>query len=466
MEQKQTETELLKESLIVLDTNILTSVYKYSLVSSKRILNYLSSYSDNLWIPFQVKKEFYKNAPKVIQYNLYKKLDKELMRHLKTQKDNLFLQLTQYEEKRFSNFIELSGRLNSKFSEMEDMINEYYESLKDETGVYKDFINETKVFIDGLLNSDQVGTDYNLVDLLEILKEGELRYKYSIPPGYYDEGKKGIEQFGDLILWKQLLKKANEFDRESIVFVTRDTKGDWFKKGDEDDIKPREELFSEFNHFNPNKKLTIIHFEKFIEIVSEESNSSDQEMILELRANNLIKRLSFQEMIEEQKKSIDRGELNKKILQNGDFAQKLYIETMIESYDINLEDIKIINVGLRIESEKIIYSIKTVIHFYYSTLSYNGGILSDGTISADLILNIEIERAIDCSETEFINQFNETPSAHLSVKYLVIDNERYIWGGDIDTTMIDEEIYDTCARCGIGIHRGNDAGGYCNNCAD
>ena len=77
--------------------------------------------------------------------------------------------------------------------------------------------------------------------LSEIYKEGEERFKNKIPPGYKDfnksksedscfvyDGLKYERQYGDLILWKQLIEKAKDTKVKNVIFVTDDSKEDWW----------------------------------------------------------------------------------------------------------------------------------------------------------------------------------------------------------------------------------------------
>ncbi|MCY9160064.1 PIN-like domain-containing protein [Bacillus atrophaeus] len=135
------------------------------------------------------------------------------------------------------------------------------------------------------------------------MKEGELRYRYKLPPGYEDATKDGIDKFGDLIFWKQILNKSSNIENKYIILVTSDVKPDWFQKNKKNEVvSPREELLSEFNQLHTEKEMIIIPFEDFIEEISDVSDPSDRDLLLELRTNNLIKRLPqdlFEKMVEE-----------------------------------------------------------------------------------------------------------------------------------------------------------------------
>ena len=78
------------------------------------------------------------------------------------------------------------------------------------------------------------------------VKEGELRYKFKIPPGYEDEkGKIGTQIFGDLIIWKQTIDLSKKLNSD-VIFITNDLKEDWCHKDSRNRIlSPREELIKE-----------------------------------------------------------------------------------------------------------------------------------------------------------------------------------------------------------------------------
>lgn len=95
----------------------------------------------------------------------------------------------------------------------------------------------------------KVGEDFDEKALEELYREGEKRYKDSIPPGYKDlNDKKGAPRrhlYGDLIWWKQSMEyaKTNHVD---MVIITDDAKEDWWYKVDSETKSPRVELIKEF----------------------------------------------------------------------------------------------------------------------------------------------------------------------------------------------------------------------------
>jgi hypothetical protein len=96
------------------------------------------------------------------------------------------------------------------------------------------------------LFAGKIGSTFSVERMKDVVAEGELRYKDKIPPGYKDAKKpEGIERFGDLIIWLQLIEKAKK-DKKVVTFVTADEKEDWWRISEGKTIGARPELIAEF----------------------------------------------------------------------------------------------------------------------------------------------------------------------------------------------------------------------------
>lgn len=132
---------------------------------------------------------------------------------------------------------------------------------------------------------NKVGKECSSEELKELRKEGEVRYSKQIPPGYCD-AKKAKENtdnnsYGDLILWKQILKYALEKNKD-IIFVSHDQKEDWWFKPKGKTIGPRYELRKEFKE-KTNQNFYMYTMESFLEIYSNNTGISlDQKVINEV----------------------------------------------------------------------------------------------------------------------------------------------------------------------------------------
>lgn len=150
--------------------------------------------------------------------------------------------------------------------------------------VFETFVDESndpvKQWIDGI----EKGTPFTYKEILEIIKEGDLRYRHQLPPGYMDavdviedvnaadkrrkekrgNKKDGIDKFGDLIIWKEIIKHSIDSDKD-ILFISNDVvKGDTVILEGEENGNPRRELLTEFEE-NTHHNIWFYTLEDFIE---------------------------------------------------------------------------------------------------------------------------------------------------------------------------------------------------------
>lgn len=227
------------ESILVLDTNILLDLARLPLLSSKHFLSLLESVQDRLWIPRQVYEEFENNKYKVFgeTSKRYDKLKTNLL--LKKQKfitdvDSI---LNEPKKKKYIDINKWQKSIVNKINEIDGIIEAYgvVEDDKIKSGEYDNLRKELDNFVSGL----EIGEEILLQEKIQILSEGEIRYKYEIPPGFKDAQKEkrkgettGQEKFGDLFIWKEILNIPNKKifnNKTDIIFITNDQKIDWFK---------------------------------------------------------------------------------------------------------------------------------------------------------------------------------------------------------------------------------------------
>ena len=70
-------------------------------------------------------------------------------------------------------------------------------------------------FLDRLtdLFKGKVGEEYPADEVESLIKEANKRYERKIPPGYRDIKKEGLNKYGDFILWRQVMDKAESDER-------------------------------------------------------------------------------------------------------------------------------------------------------------------------------------------------------------------------------------------------------------
>src|SRR5581483_7197124 len=92
--------------------------------------------------------------------------------------------------------------------------------------------------------ADRVGSPYSREELRTKIDIATERYKNQIPPGYSDTNKGGERQYGDALLWLQLLDYARE-TQKPVILVTDDRKEDRWRDFNGERVGPRPELIAE-----------------------------------------------------------------------------------------------------------------------------------------------------------------------------------------------------------------------------
>lgn len=206
-----------KEIVIILDTNILLDLGRSQYYFSIKCLEILKALDSRLWISNQVKEEFEKNKDEVFNSEIkrYRKIRKnlnELVNNLETRiLENI---LSEYKEKNFTGLSNLRKNISNQITLIKNHIENYNgdgeeERLKHNSENLKNGISE---FLSNLENQGKIGKKINFQEKIKILIEGEVRYKYKIPPGFEDSNKNNEDKFGDLFIWKEILNYTENND--------------------------------------------------------------------------------------------------------------------------------------------------------------------------------------------------------------------------------------------------------------
>ncbi|HAS46735.1 MAG TPA: hypothetical protein DCS93_39995 [Microscillaceae bacterium] len=224
---------LWKEGVIILDTNVLLNFYRYSPETTKTLMQTLQSLDKRVWIPYQVGKEFHERRLDVIKEQ--KQNYKELIDTL----DEIEQKLANKSRYPFLSS-DIYNQLTSVFTHSRQ------ELRKTEKEFDARFYNDTLLEKITILFDGKVGQKLTDKKLQEIYKEGEVRYKSNIPPGFKDGKNKPFPQkYGDLVLWKELILYS-ESQKKPVIFVTDEKKEDWWEKHSGKVIRPHQHLVKEF----------------------------------------------------------------------------------------------------------------------------------------------------------------------------------------------------------------------------
>lgn len=228
-----------EETLFVLDANVLLNLYGYAEQTREDFFDLLESLGEKLWIPYHVGLEYQRRRLEIIRDEkaIFNKINDNLEKIDKVFRGD-FEQLAL--KRRFPRLHENTEKLHKEIGKS---ISSYKKSVSywdDKQPCVRSHdpirkkLNELTAGKVGEAPQDQVWLD-------NLYKEGKERYENKIPPGYKDNiksksendsfsynGLKYDRQYGDLILWKQLINKAKDEEIKNVIFITDDSKEDWW----------------------------------------------------------------------------------------------------------------------------------------------------------------------------------------------------------------------------------------------
>ncbi|HBL4970232.1 TPA: hypothetical protein LR177_000124 [Enterobacter cloacae] len=262
-----------KNTLFIFDTNTLLNLYRCEEQTKDDILNVMNVLSPRSWFPFQVCLEYQRNRIDVISQSIksLEKLKKSITSMVNTT-DNA-LSEAQVKKHLYSSLSEevsllkesLSASINSFVTDKIEPRIKTKEKIKTSDAIRKS--------LDDIIG-DNCGDIPSQEIIDEINKEGAERYAKKTPPGFMDEKKgetvthyNGVEfkdKFGDLYLWKEILDISKKHENYNIIFVTDDSKKDWWFSHDNKTIGPSEPLQTEIYFTTKIKSFRMINHSGFL----------------------------------------------------------------------------------------------------------------------------------------------------------------------------------------------------------
>ncbi|MET9471031.1 PIN domain-containing protein [Streptomyces sp. NPDC002922] len=232
---------------IVVDTNVLLNLYRYSNDARDAFLSVFNTLGQRLWVPNQVMSEFWRNRESAIE-DPRKQLDQS--------KSALRGDLGKAVEKlrAWANRVSLdrreAGLLENRLAESFEEVIGLMEKVVDNSGLgmQRDTSKDRVIAeLAGLLMG-KVGLPLSKGDHDTAVALGKQRIAAKIPPGYMDKKKdsRGDDsEVGDYLVWHQLKLEAKRRGGD-FLFVTGDFKEDWWRIRNNMPIGPRNELSEEF----------------------------------------------------------------------------------------------------------------------------------------------------------------------------------------------------------------------------
>jgi PIN like domain len=234
--------------------------------------------NSRLLLPARVIREFGNNRGKNLA-EIYKRLKQKENSLDKVETKNDFFPILENEEeyiilkKNEADIKEIIKKSREAIKTLQSKVSNY--NWNDPVSqMYKDVFSE-EIIIEAKKSKEALIEDLNF------------RIEHKIAPGYNDSGKsdKGI---GDLIIWQTILEIGKDLNKD-VIFVTDDSKNDWFYIEEKKTIYPKFELFDEFRRIS-NNTIHIIDITTFLEI-----QEANEDMIKEVQENKILDFINYSE---------------------------------------------------------------------------------------------------------------------------------------------------------------------------
>lgn len=243
--------ELWQNATVVFDTNVLLDLYRVSNETAKKLIEMISYFADKdrVFVPCQVALEYHRNLLDTILMQKAKYSDA-----LKCLKDFE----RKISEKR--NHPYLSAKLKERFS---SLLTDIESSFKEQTIKIDKIITQPSIKDElATLLDGKVGDGFPKEELEKIKEEGAIRYAAKIPPGFKDADKSSDNQYGDLVIWKEVLEFAKQ-QQVGIIYVSSDVKDDWYLRLHGITYGPHPDLIKEFEEYT-NQSIYLYSLDLFL----------------------------------------------------------------------------------------------------------------------------------------------------------------------------------------------------------
>lgn len=289
---------LWKQGIVVLDTNVLLSLYRTPVLARNEILGILETIKNKIWIPYHVALEFQRNRPHVIEDNI--KRTTETFEKSKTAINTAIDTIKSLDIEKHSNNLSSEEILSALENSLALTLKIEEELSTQQSGLSIE--DELRIKIDKLIGSKIGNPPKDQKELDDLVKDADDRYALHIPPGFKDTSKSTDEFFsngikykrmhGDLIIWRQIISHCKQNSVKNITIITNDRKDDWWWIEKGKTLGPHHELCSEIRAQGGVENFWMYKLESFIKIAGEKlGNSISEDTITEIKEvnSNLIK---------------------------------------------------------------------------------------------------------------------------------------------------------------------------------
>jgi hypothetical protein len=262
--QESSRAAFFTDALVVLDTNVLLSLYEFNPSAREQVFAALEQVSERLWLPHQVGLEFARGRHRVISAradalkDAPAAIDRKFQQARQAVIDAVELVKGLLDKNALDGaaHAEIDAQINPKavdnhLAEWRSMLREHVTRMRGEQDLKPTSISSADPVLPRVaaLFRDRIADPTPLETVRERLDEAHnYRFPNRIPPGFMDAGKgTQLDAAGDFLLWAEVVAKAKELaPPRRVLLVSADGKGDWYEQvGQGPDKRPRPMLFDE-----------------------------------------------------------------------------------------------------------------------------------------------------------------------------------------------------------------------------
>lgn len=456
-----------EDYVIIPDTNVLLNLYRYSPEFSEFGIQCLKQVVSFLYLPATIRLEFGKHCRAAFA-NMEARINnanKETKKQVRIAKEKILSSCSSLERLQFPDVDKFRNELEVLLDKLSYVASDFFEERKglELISHYWNGVDKVADLVAQIEQHSHILSAPTQEEIFIWCEEGKTRYKKGIPPGFKDgKNKDGVRKYGDLIIWKELLKFAHT-QSKNIIFVTDDVKADWWETQNNKRVF-HSKLLSEFS--KTGHKIVAYESQEFYSTIANEygvSKTDAVELALQMTDNDYCTNI--------------KDKVFENIMDDLTFSGTDYIDT--DNAYIGTEGIEELEIESFdfISAERVARDNDIVIyHFKYtvdvSGTSYDYWGRDDDTKEVILsygikhkfegILTVEVEREADIFiDFEDSDTFDKTHivdgALHETYHQELFDDPQY------------EQIYGeygNCPDCGNPLNDDNiGANGFCINCA-
>jgi hypothetical protein len=284
--QPKSSGSIKDSAVVVLDTNALLVPYGLSSESLEGIEKVYTELvkQNRLFVPAHVAREFANERTGKLT-ELYQRLKQKMSKVQEIEIDNypLLASVEAYEKLRKieTDIRELQGKQRSALKETIEHVQQW--RADDRVSLLYG-----RLFTDGLIHEPELTEEF--------MQDLENRNNLKVAPGYKDS-KKILNYEGDLVIWYTILDLGKRFKR-SLIFVSGETKGDWFHRSDNEPIFLKYELVDEYRRASGGETFQLLKFSAFLKLLGANTKIVEEVQINEAQTQKASDRPAISSTLE------------------------------------------------------------------------------------------------------------------------------------------------------------------------